>query len=420
MSIANFLEQEAKNQEISFMVGGWVGLVAHPIYWVIWTYVIPQPFESAAMRFFCSAASIPIILRKYWPVKTKIFLPIYWYIVLIIQLPLTFTYLMLQNNFSPMWLVCETMMILVLSIFCQNLLLYFFNLAIGVGIAYGFFYLETGDNIQFGIEHLTYLIPIPIAVVCMVLFNITMKKSYAAEKNNFLLLSLGGSIAHEVRNPLAIIAQNLHVLQRRLTGLEEKYAISEKDQYLFRDLLKKSITSATRGNHIIDLILSNIRTGTIDSKDFKSHSMISTIKIALGEYPFRDGERNIVQFSEKNDFSYFGSEHYMVFTLFNLIKNAIYHLNDTKNPQVLIWLESDYSKNYLYIKDNGPGIASSGLKNIFKDFVTFDKSSTSKGTGLGLPFCKRTMTSLKGDINCSSKEGEFTQFKLIFPKERAV
>ncbi|HVV69648.1 MAG TPA: ATP-binding protein [Gammaproteobacteria bacterium] len=51
------------------------------------------------------------------------------------------------------------------------------------------------------------------------------------------------------------------------------------------------------------------------------------------------------------------------------------------------------------------------MSRLFEKFYT----TTTNGTGLGLPFCKMVMEMFQGHISCTSKYGEFTQFSLSFP-----
>ena len=64
------------------------------------------------------------------------------------------------------------------------------------------------------------------------------------------------------------------------------------------------------------------------------------------------------------------------------------------------------------MRDTGPGIAADVIPKLFDSFYT---SNEQGGTGLGLSYCKRTMTSLGGDIHCHSALGHYTAFVLSFP-----
>ena len=68
----------------------------------------------------------------------------------------------------------------------------------------------------------------------------------------------------------------------------------------------------------------------------------------------------------------------------------------------------------MVFKDTGVGISKDKIKILFQDFNASDKLD---GTGLGLPFCSKVMKSFNGSISCDSSVGEYTLFRLQFPKE---
>ena len=61
--------------------------------------------------------------------------------------------------------------------------------------------------------------------------------------------------------------------------------------------------------------------------------------------------------------------------------------------------------------DTAEGIPSELLEKIFDGFFT----TKSDGTGAGLTFCKRTLVSFGGDMDCKSVYGEYTRFILSLP-----
>jgi two-component system sensor histidine kinase HydH len=63
------------------------------------------------------------------------------------------------------------------------------------------------------------------------------------------------------------------------------------------------------------------------------------------------------------------------------------------------------------VSDDGPGIGSSALKNIFLPFFT----TKDGGTGLGLAICHRIIQGAGGRIEVRSREGEGTTFDLVLP-----
>ncbi len=69
--------------------------------------------------------------------------------------------------------------------------------------------------------------------------------------------------------------------------------------------------------------------------------------------------------------------------------------------------------NRLRFTDTGTGIAPDVLPHVFDEF--YSGKPKGHGTGMGLPFCRRVMTGLGGDIQCRSRPGEFTEILLRFP-----
>jgi signal transduction histidine kinase len=65
------------------------------------------------------------------------------------------------------------------------------------------------------------------------------------------------------------------------------------------------------------------------------------------------------------------------------------------------------------VTDTGPGIPASLKHQIFDRF--FSTIRYGQGAGIGLSFCKMVMESIGGEIQCESREGEYTTFRLIFP-----
>ena len=68
--------------------------------------------------------------------------------------------------------------------------------------------------------------------------------------------------------------------------------------------------------------------------------------------------------------------------------------------------------NRLIISDTGHGIPEHVLPHVFDPFYT---TKSTRGTGMGLAFCRRVITSFGGTIHCRSREGAFTMMAMEFP-----
>ena len=104
----------------------------------------------------------------------------------------------------------------------------------------------------------------------------------------------------------------------------------------------------------------------------------------------------------------------IIHTLFNLLKNSLYYVQQSGKGDILIELQIENNSTAIKVHDTGPGIPRSRQKEIFNRFYT--TTDEGLGTGIGLSFCKMVMESLGGSITCDSVEGEYTTFILTFPK----
>ena len=88
-----------------FMVSAaWLALVGHPIFYIIWRYLFPQPYENLPLRIIGSLLCLPIVFRHYWPRRLTPYLPLGFYIAVVYNIPFFFTYFLIQNDFSQVWI----------------------------------------------------------------------------------------------------------------------------------------------------------------------------------------------------------------------------------------------------------------------------------------------------------------------------
>ncbi|ASZ10923.1 hybrid sensor histidine kinase/response regulator [Chitinophaga pendula] len=99
----------------------------------------------------------------------------------------------------------------------------------------------------------------------------------------------------------------------------------------------------------------------------------------------------------------------------NLISNAVkYQKPDEAHPRVNLLVKVEPHKASIIIADNGIGILSEHLNNIFKMFFR-SKNNNKPGSGIGLYIVKEALNKIGGTINVESKYGEGTQFEITIP-----
>lgn len=101
----------------------------------------------------------------------------------------------------------------------------------------------------------------------------------------------------------------------------------------------------------------------------------------------------------------------------NVIRNAAHY--STKNQQVLIstQLSANKKKIYIDIVDNGPGVPSEQLTNIFNPFYRIDNSPPQKtgGFGLGLTIASKAIALHDGEISAKNNKEGGLSIRIILP-----
>ncbi|SMO60949.1 Histidine kinase-, DNA gyrase B-, and HSP90-like ATPase [Saccharicrinis carchari] len=100
--------------------------------------------------------------------------------------------------------------------------------------------------------------------------------------------------------------------------------------------------------------------------------------------------------------------------LANLIKNAIYALKGSQNPEITIGFGTNQKNRVeISVKDNGPGIDPDLLEEIFIPFFTTKET----GSGIGLSLSRQIMRLHGGWLKAQSVMGKESVFTMVLPKE---
>ena len=193
----------------------------------------------------------------------------------------------------------------------------------------------------------------------------------AVEMSAHMLANLSGSIAHEIRNPLAAIN---HAAQL----LEESEDIAESDLRMV-DIIH---SQACRMNGIVENILQLSRheksrpdifelVPFLKELSVETKSSLPGIRLTLEIKPEEEGTLILFDRSQLHQ------------AVAKLLENANRHARlDAAIPQVVLTLKHLPKTGYcvITVEDNGPGIPEGNLERIFEPFFTTHK----QGSGLGL------------------------------------
>lgn len=229
------------------------------------------------------------------------------------------------------------------------------------------------------------------------------------------LRALAASIAHELRNPLGVIQFAQSEIKNKLSQTDTDKEQLKKELTQLTNVVSDSIIQA---NQIIDIVLADLKEKPIDPADFKVLDVRRIVPDVVSKYGYTDeSEKHKIGLALTHPFMFKAIPERFNFILYNLLKNALYYLNEYPKAMVTVGSESreinGVRYNSIYVHDTGPGIHPDVLPQLFGEFVSVGKK---EGTGLGLAFCKRNMKVFGGDIVCESEFGSWSRFSLLFPE----
>lgn len=219
---------------------------------------------------------------------------------------------------------------------------------------------------------------------------------------------LAAGIAHEINNPVAIMAEEAGWMEDLLEDLPIE---ESKDFEEFRRSLRQITVQGERCKEITHKLLSFARRTDPVHHDIQVNDTIEEI---LGIFDQRSKFSNIRIQSELDPdlplVSASPSELQQVFI--NLINNAIDAMGSGGGLlEIRSRLEGDQA--VIDIADTGHGIPNTVMNRIFEPFFT--TKPVGKGTGLGLSICYGIIRKLGGTITVNSTVGLGTTFRISLP-----
>jgi len=242
-------------------------------------------------------------------------------------------------------------------------------------------------------------------------------------------------ILHEIKNPLNFIINFAKLSQELVVELNELMdGSSDKlDKDTMADLedtrsmlaanLNKILENGERAQRIVFSMLAQMH----DKQEivFESYDVNKLVdEFAKLAYQGMRGNDNEFNVTFKTDYDpSVGSINLgfqeMSRVIINLVNNACYALNEKKkllkdsfSPEILLATKMLDNFVEIRIRDNGSGIPQSIINKLFTPFFTTKPKG--QGTGLGLSLSYDVITNIhKGKIEISSKENEYTEFKIL-------
>jgi len=206
---------------------------------------------------------------------------------------------------------------------------------------------------------------------------------------------MSAGIAHELRNPMAVIAGYLSLLAKKQ---------DDAGHAVIRDIQ----TEIVGMNRIISDLLTFARPTSLNRTNVNMRQLLeSCIETVLQT---RSGGIPVGTALDISDVAAMVDEVLMRQALGNLIQNAVEAMPDGGTLSVHMQADRDLT---IIVGDTGPGIPPEHLKKVFLPFFT----TKDQGVGMGLALTHKVVTAHGGRIEVESAAGAGSKFTVTLPKE---
>lgn len=233
-----------------------------------------------------------------------------------------------------------------------------------------------------------------------------------------------GFLAHELNTPLATVRGCVGlVADRHRSAEQDPGANGARFAEEYPGELMAALKLAERRALYCQSLVSTFVQSARDAYPGASAPAVragALVAALLDEFPYEGNERGSVDAEVLQDFRLPGRRDLLYLVLCTLTKNAMLAMRGRDGAQLRIQVGAEpvegKERGWIRFADNGPGIPPEVLAKLTREPVT--TRAGSGGTGMGLMFCQRVMSSISGAIAIQSTLGQGTAITLSFPPAR--
>lgn len=232
-----------------------------------------------------------------------------------------------------------------------------------------------------------------------------LEKSKLLEKQNRLSMlgEMSASLAHEINQPLASIANYAVAGQLKLQQTDPSHALLP--------LLQKIQAQSQRAAQVLVAVRAMLHPTPMDSSVLSIGELMEKLehhltRMCIEHRIFLNMKLNVASDVDLNPILFEQ-------VLINLVKNSIQALDSSSVLDKRITLSTSAANGRLHIEvaDNGPGILSNDVPHIFDSFFTTKK----EGLGIGLNLCRSVIERFNGQLLLKSNSPEGVCFLIDLP-----
>ncbi|MFD2587497.1 sensor histidine kinase [Croceitalea marina] len=232
------------------------------------------------------------------------------------------------------------------------------------------------------------------------------------EKETDSWIKLIRVLTHEIMNtitPITSISESILKYYKTRDGL---VSTEQLDENKLNSTAKGLEVIKNQGNDLMEFVQSYRSLLSVPKPDKKLVSvkqLFEKVQVLM-EIDADSGTKIFWELADES-LELFIDEKQITQVLINLVKNAIHSLEGQQNGEVRVsaFIDAKAKKN-IEVRDNGPGIPSDILEDIFIPFFT----TKEKGTGIGLSLSKQIMQMHGGSLKLYSVLNKETVFTLTF------
>lgn len=226
-------------------------------------------------------------------------------------------------------------------------------------------------------------------------------KALNDKKDEFIALA-----SHELKTPLTTVHGYLQIMDRLINDQQQKKYMGKASQQVIK------LTSLV--NDLLDV--SKIEAGKLKFS-FSEFDLQQTVTEAI-ELIQHGAEKHKITFkSNTNHCMLTGDGRRIEQVVINLLTNAIKYSPGA--GKVEVELQAGETEVLISVKDFGPGVAPTQLKNIFTRFYRIDEATPNiSGLGIGLYLAKEIVSRHDGKIWAESEPGKGSVFYVSLPFQK--
>lgn len=400
------------------------GAIMFPAYWIVWKYLFPQPYENIWLRLVGSALCLFVAAKNWWPRGLRPYLPVIWLGNVLYAGPFFFTFMLLQNNTSDVWLM-STLAALFLVVLLVDWISLISLFVVGSFIAWRVHLLVSPGLAAVNLY--AEFVPIFLfALIAGTVFN--YKAAGLRQAGERARREIGALMAQEVQSPLFSVRTHAASLSKFLPTLIRTYVEQGQDDRQPRTVPESQLRALerlpTRIEEAIEQINSMIETLLAqDGRQMAGGSGSPTVSIAqcideaVARLPLRaELDRARIIFHRGNDFRFGGSRALMTQVLTRVLEASFDAIYSETGAELVIDLVEAGEWNGLRLRDSSAelGPAAKGLLRF--GFAREDKDFTNRSD---LALANLVLERMGGSVSRTVALGGAGEVLLWFPRPGA-